>query len=92
MFGGMSRSSSHRPGATLWLIARLTSRPLADRRPEPGSRTTPDTCSLGSTCSPADLRRSISCDASLRQALNSRRLSNAATTTCLRSWRSGSYR
>lgn len=92
MFEGISSSFIHGPGATPRRSARMTSRPLAARRPEPGSCTVPDTCSCASTCSPAALRRSISSGTAWRQASNSRRLSKAATTTCRRSWRSGSYR
>jgi hypothetical protein len=37
MFEGISSSAIHGPGATPWRSARITSRPLAARRLEPGS-------------------------------------------------------
>jgi hypothetical protein len=92
MFRGSSISSSHRRGSTPCSIARRSTCPFAASLSASGSRTMPEACSFASTCSPAARRFLISASTVARQALNSRRLSNAATTTCRRSRRAGSYR
>lgn len=92
MFRGSSISSSHGRGSTPCSIARRSTCPFAASLSAPGSRTMPEACSIASTCSPAARRFLISASTDARHALNSRRLSNAATTTCRRSRRAGSYR
>jgi len=83
----------HPPSGRDPVAQRAHDQPSAGR-PLAGARFVHDSghCPLGSTCPPTALRRRISAAIVSRQALNCRRLSNAATTTCLRSWRTGSHR
>jgi hypothetical protein len=81
MFEGMAKRSIHGPGATPWRNARLTRRPFAARWSSPARRLVPDAYSFASTGSPAARRRSMSAETARRHSSNSRRLSNAATTT-----------
>jgi hypothetical protein len=92
MFGGRGKRRTHGPGVTSWPIARTTRRPFAARMSPAGL---PDDARhvllridrLPSSTAPINVSRD-----SLQALLELAPIVEAATTTCRRSRRSGSYR